>query len=384
LRFFGNTEKALFLSRPNRFTILCELNGKITKAFLPNPGRLWELLLPGAPVYLEDASHCERMLPYTAVAVERENHPVVLDTHRANSVVRFLIERGRVPGLEGTKVLRGEVTRGQSRFDFLLLKGTREIILEVKSCTLFSRRVAMFPDAVTSRGKRHVEELASLSNRRTSGAVVFLIQWPRAEVFMPEYHTDLDFAEALLSARRKIKVIPLSLKWRKDLSLRASDVRVLGVPWGTVEREAKDRGSYLLLLKLPRETAVEVGSLGKVRLRGGHYIYVGSAKKSLSKRIERHRRLRKALFWHIDYLRAVADFHAALPIRTEDDLECEISEALSGVSEWHVPGFGSSDCSCPSHLFGMEGNPLASPRFHTLLQFYRMERLLKNVPIGAW
>jgi sugar fermentation stimulation protein A len=57
LRFFRPTQKALFLSRPNRFTITCNLNGKVVQAFLPNPGRLLELLLPGTPVYLEQAEN---------------------------------------------------------------------------------------------------------------------------------------------------------------------------------------------------------------------------------------------------------------------------------------------------------------------------------------
>jgi sugar fermentation stimulation protein A len=379
MRFFENTEHALFLSRPNRFTILCDLKGKTTKAFLPNPGKLWELLLPGVTVFLEKAIRTERTIPYTAVAVEREKNPVVIHTHKANEIVRYLIEKGSIPGLEGAKVLGQEVTRGKSRFDFLLEKDMKEIILEVKSCTLFSRRVAMFPDAVTVRGKRHIEELSRFSGKKTTGAVLFLIQGPHAEVFMPEHHTDLEFTNTLCEAKEKIKIFPISLTWNRDFSVNLSKVKVLDIPWSIIEKEAKDRGSYLLLLKLPNETTTKVGSLGKVRFRSGYYIYVGSAKKNLSKRIERHKRLRKKHFWHIDPLREIAHFHVALPIRTQDDLECEIAAALKEVSEWEIPKFGSSDCSCDSHLFGSLNDPLALPQFHSLLQFYRMERLLKDL-----
>ena len=63
LRFFGSIEKGTFLSRPNRFTMTCTLNGKVVEAFLPNPGRLWELLLPDTPVYLEEAKDPFRQLP---------------------------------------------------------------------------------------------------------------------------------------------------------------------------------------------------------------------------------------------------------------------------------------------------------------------------------
>jgi sugar fermentation stimulation protein A len=92
MKFFGPVKKSVFVSRPNRFTLLCELEGKVVKAFLPNPGRLQELLLPGATIFLERSSVPERTLAYTAVAVEREGHRVVLHTHRTNDVARCLIE----------------------------------------------------------------------------------------------------------------------------------------------------------------------------------------------------------------------------------------------------------------------------------------------------
>jgi len=255
----------------------------------------------------------------------------------------------------------------------------RGIILEVKSCPLFSRRVAIFPDAVTVRGRRHIDELSRLSGSGIAGAILFLIQWPFSEFFMPEHHTDLEFSNTLCRAKEKIKIFPLSLSWNRDFSINLSQVRILDIPWSIIEKEAKDRGSYLLLLRLPEETTADVGSLGKVHFRSGYYIYIGSAKKNLSKRIERHKRLRKKLFWHIDHLREIADFHVALPIRTQDALECEIAAAIKKVAEWEITRFGSSDCSCDSHLFGTLNDPLASPHFHSILQFYRMERLLKDL-----
>jgi sugar fermentation stimulation protein A len=376
LRFFRPTKKAFFLSRPNRFTITCSLNGKVVKAFLPNPGRLLELLLPGTPVYLEQAENPDRSLPLTAVAVERERHRVVLHTHKANDVARYLIQNGAVGELRGFKIVRGEVTRGKSRFDLLLEKNGKEALVEVKSCTLFSRRMAMFPDAVTARGKKHLEELARLSGKKTLCAVLFLIQWPLADFFMPDFHTDLEFARAMLAVGDKVLFLPLSVTWRSDLSLAAREARPVTLLWDALKQEVHDGGSYLLLLRLEKETGFEAGGLGPLHLSPGFYTYVGSAKRNLTKRIERHRRLRKKAFWHIDYLRAVAEFHGALPIRSSDRLECEIARALQSLSEWQVPGFGSSDCPCPSHLFGMGENPLTNPAFHHLLQHFRMERLV--------
>lgn len=377
MQFFGKTKRGFFVSRANRFTVLCTLNGKVVKAYLPNPGRLHELLLPGVPVYLEEVSSLERRLPFTVVAVKRENQPIVLHTLRANRIARFLIEKGRVPGLEGAAVVKDEVTMGNSRFDFLLKRGEKDFYLEVKSCTLFSRTVAMFPDAVTARGKKHVEELVALSRRGIEGAVLFLVHSSNVQVFMPEYHTDLEFAKTLCQARRSIRIIPLSISWKEDLSLERK-TKVLAVPWETVEREAKDRGAYLLILRLPRTKRLKCGKLGTILFRKGFYIYVGSARKSLSKRVQRHQRLTKKQFWHIDYLRASAEFFAALPIRTEDDVECELAGTVREFAECEIPRFGSSDCSCTSHLFWTKKNPLELQTFHKVLQFFRMDRLLKR------
>jgi sugar fermentation stimulation protein A len=371
MKFFDTTHRAEYLSRPNRYTVWCRLGGKKVKAYLPNPGRLWELLLPGSELLLEKAAGTERATAYTAVAVFRQGAPVMLHTHRTNDVAGRLIEAGRVPGLEGAKIVRREVTRGRSRFDFLLEKRGKEIVLEVKSCTLFSGRVAMFPDAVTARGKRHVEELAELG-----GVVLFVVHSPRAEVFLPEYHTDLAFARTLYQVRRKVKIIPLGVRWNEDLTLSGA-VRTLHIPWPVVKREALDRGAYLVLMNLKRDRTVKVGKLGKIRFRKGHYIYVGSAMANLSKRIERHRRLRKKMHWHLDYLRPHVEFVAGLPVLSSDDLECAMAGDLKKLAE-EVADFGASDCRCRSHLFRMEGSPFDSDGFQSLLMHYRMERLVNG------
>ena len=378
MRFFGPTEKALFISRPNRFVLTCNLRGKTVNAFLPNPGRLSELLLPETSIYLEKTSNPNRSLRYTAVALEKEGHRIVLHTHRTNEVARYLIESGAVPELSEHKVVRSEVTQGNSRFDFLLRKGKQEMLLEVKSCTLFSKKVAMFPDAVTARGKKHIEELTRLSADGTSCAVLFLVHWPRAEVFLPDFHTDLEFARAMKDAKDKVCVFPVSVEWGDDLSIVPGQIKVLPVLWEALEREAEDRGSYLILYYLPRKRLIEIGGLGKVPFKHGYYIYVGSAMKSLSKRVERHRRIRKKIHWHIDSFSAAAEFHAGLPVRSEDDLECEIASAVRNISEWSVPGFGCSDCSCPSHLFGFSTDPMSTTIFHETLQYFRMDRLIEK------
>jgi sugar fermentation stimulation protein A len=381
-RLFNHILHARFLSRPNRFLIRCRLEGRTLSAFLPNPGRLQELLIPGRLIYLarEEEPH-HRKTRFTAVGVDREGFPIMLHTHRTNEVAQYLLQRGKIPGLEGAGIMKPEIRMGRNRFDFLLRKGDKIILLEVKSCTLVGKRVAMFPDAVTERGARHLKELARFSEEGMGAIVLFIVHWPFAEVFMPDYHTDLTFSQTLLEVRNRVKVIPVSVSWGPNLTL-SPDVKPLQIPWDYIEEEAGDRGSYLLVVELKRDRNILVGNLGRVPFRKGFYIYVGSAMAHLSKRMDRHRHLRKQHHWHIDELRAVADFHSTLAIRSSTRLECEVAETLSKISERAIPGFGCTDCHCPSHLFGFQRNPLHSEKFHQLLQYFRMDRYLSRAPLA--
>ena len=374
MRFFRHVLKAKFLNRPNRFLVRCQFGNRRISAFLPNPGRLQELLLPGSTVHLvKGRGDGVRKTAYTVVAVEREDRPIMLHTHRSNDVARYLLERGRVPGLEGARIVKAEVPVGRSRFDFLLQEGRQRMFLEVKSCTLVGKKVAMFPDAITERGARHLRELADLSRNGSKTAVLFIVHWPLAEVFMPDYHTDLNFTRTLQDVRHEVAVIPLAVHWNRDLSL-APETRLLDIPWPYIEQEAKDRGSYLLLLRLKDRVSIPVGSLGRCEFKKGFYVYVGSAMANLNQRMERHRHLRKRHHWHIDELRAVTEFRSALAIRSATRLECQIAEAFSKIADGSIRGFGCSDCKCGTHLFRMKTDPLQSPAFHRLLQYFRMDR----------
>ena len=374
LRLFNDSVEAEFLSRPNRFLIQCKCAGRILSAFLPNPGRLQELLLPGRTIYLvKGARSLDRKTRYTAVAVDRDGQPIMLHTHLTNEVARYLLQKRKIPGLESARIVKSEVEVGRSRFDFLLEEGSKLILLEVKSCTLVGKGIAMFPDAVTERGARHLKELAKISEEGIRAILLLIVHWPFAKHFMPDFHTDLSFSRVFLQTRDQVEVIPLSVRWGQDLSL-SPHVRVLNVPWDTIEKEAKDRGSYLLILNLKRNRKIDVGKLGEVHFRKGFYIYVGSAMANLSKRMERHRRLRKQRHWHIDELRAIAEFHSILAIRASDRLECEVAKAMSQIAEWSVPKFGSTDCSCETHLFGISNDPIQSEDFQKLVQYFRMDR----------
>lgn len=359
-----------FLSRPNRFVVRCDVDGRTVNAYLPNPGRLWELFFPGVPLLLQKLPRSpQRKLEYLAVAVLRDRFPVMLHTHHNNLVARKLVEDGLVPGLEGAEIVKAEYQIGRSRFDFLLRQDGRDVLLEVKSCTLFRDTLAMFPDAISSRATKHLLELEELSRKGYRTAVLFVVHSPAARWFMPEHHTDLAFCRALLDVRKQVQVTALAVSWNQDLTLRKG-ARELSIPWDLVERESHDRGSYIIVLRLARDRRLTIGGLGELKFPKGYYLSVGTAGKDLSQRIARHRNLTKRKHWHIDHLREHAEFIAAIPIRSSVDLECRIAAAFARIADRQVPGFGCSDCSCPSHLVGMQHDPFLDRAFiETLLQF---------------
>ena len=115
-------------------------------------------------------------------------------------------------------------------------------------------------------------------------------------------------------------------------------------------------GIYQLQIRLRRPKMVRVGALGRVRFPAGWYVYTGSARSGLEQRISRHLRKRKRKHWHIDCLLAVADGVEAFVLPGSDQSECELHRSLRGGTV-PVPGFGSSDCGCRSHLAYFKHRP---------------------------
>ena len=374
LFLFKDPLEATFVARLNRFVVECLLEGKRVRAYLPNPGRLWELLLPGATLILEPARR-RQTLPYTVVAVEREGYPVMVHTHRTNHLAAFLVEREAIPGLEGFRVVKTEVPWRNSRFDLLLEnKRGERVLTEVKSVTLYSHTIAMFPDAPTTRGVRHLRELENPGNG-LKGAIVFVVFSPQARYFLPEFHIDPLFATTLMKIRERVDIIPIGVELTEALSVRAV-ARPLAIPWHIVEKEAHDGGAYMLLLRAEGARSITTGER-TLELEEGYYIYVGSARRGLTERLLRHMRKTKRASCHMDYMRAVTRPVKTIPIRTKSPIECELSERLQTLfSSLH--GIGSSDCRCPAHLFYTPTNPLEMPEFIGLILHYRMDRLIRT------
>lgn len=172
---------------------------------MADPGRLRELLLPEKRLWLRPASKPERKTRWTAVLVENPDGSglISLDSTLPNRLIKEALQERAVDEISDWELVRAEVKMGRSRFDFLLSRGKSEkMVLEVKSVTLVKEGVALFPDAVTERGARHVRELAEIVGRPGwEAAVLFVLQRPDAEEIRAAKRIDPKFADALIEAR---------------------------------------------------------------------------------------------------------------------------------------------------------------------------------------
>lgn len=109
--------------------------------------------------------------------------------------------------------------------------------------------------------------------------------------------------------------------------------------------------TYILILQLKSDLSINIGSLGLINFKKGYYIYIGSAKRNINSRVERHLKREKKLHWHIDYLTNNKSFEIKFVYLIENYKECEISKIFNQDSFIFIKNFGSSDCKCKSHLF---------------------------------
>jgi sugar fermentation stimulation protein A len=200
---------------------------------------------------------------------------------------------------------------------------------------------------------------------------LFVVMSRKPDYFLPAFHIDLAFAYAFLEVRNSVELRAIAIS--ADESLKTFDfVKEVKIPFERLENLVKDSGVYLLVIEVRDDLEVEVGALGRVNFKHGYYVYVGSAKANLQKRIERHKRKDKPLKWHIDYLTARAKVLADFPIRSEEISECGLARMVKRFADAEIPRFGSSDCQCESHLFYFSENSLRSKAFVYLITDLRL------------
>jgi len=190
-----------FVRRDNRFRATVAVDGREAWAHVPNSGRLTELFVPGRRLWLAPVAAPERKTGYDLKLVE---HPVPgggdvlvsVDARLPNPLFAEALAAGRLQAFHWTSLER-EISLGDSRIDFRLEGPDGACWVETKSVTLVEGKTALFPDAPTGRGRRHLRELAAAVEAGERAAVVFVVQRPDADSFAPHPTADPAFADTL-------------------------------------------------------------------------------------------------------------------------------------------------------------------------------------------
>lgn len=193
---------ATFVKRLNRFAALVEIDGRRVRAHVANSGRLRELFQPGRTVYLSSQKAAHRATQYDLVLVRLPASLVSADARLPNALVRDVFQRRLLPQFAGYDHVQPEVRYGHSRLDFALSGPSGQCLVEVKSVTLVVDRRALFPDAPTERGRKHLDELARAVRQGHRAAVIFIIQRGDVTSFAPNVAADPAFARALRRAAK--------------------------------------------------------------------------------------------------------------------------------------------------------------------------------------
>ncbi|MGE4505509.1 MAG: DNA/RNA nuclease SfsA [Desulfovibrionaceae bacterium] len=192
--------EARFLRRHKRFTVLCEREGRELAAHTNNTGSMLGLLRPGSRVLLSPAANPARKLAWTWELASFGGMWVGINTQTPNRMLRRAFEAGLLPGCEGYDRYEPERRAGQSRLDARISGPEGALWVECKNVTLVEDEVALFPDAVTERGQKHLRELMALARGGERVALFLLVQRADARCFAPAEVVDPAYATLLAEA----------------------------------------------------------------------------------------------------------------------------------------------------------------------------------------
>jgi sugar fermentation stimulation protein A len=223
----GRIVKGVFQERPNRFSAFVKVKDKVLLTYLPNPGRMHELLIPGTEVILRKVMKGNRKTGYDLIGVSYNGQRVSVDSRVPNKLVLEALKNKDIKELSEYNIIKPEFGYGHSRLDFFLANKHESCLLEVKSATLVKDGVAVFPDAVTERGKRHVNELTKAKKEGYRACILFLVQRTDAHSFAPSDETDPEFGKALRNAAAEgVEVYAYKMEISTNFSLLSLSSRL--------------------------------------------------------------------------------------------------------------------------------------------------------------
>ena len=211
---YENVISGRFKSRPNRFIAHVEIGGKEEICHVMNTGRMKELLLPGAEVFLCEGKNPNRKTKYDLIGVRRSDGEIInIDSIAPNKVAGEYIKTL----FPEAKTIKPETFFDKSRFDFYIEDKNDKIFLEVKGVTLNIEGEARFPDAPTERGAKHLYELIEAKKQGFRAAVLFVIAMKGCSSFSANGATNPKFAKALFDAKENgVEIFAVDCKVTAD------------------------------------------------------------------------------------------------------------------------------------------------------------------------
>ncbi|NIA23513.1 MAG: DNA/RNA nuclease SfsA, partial [Proteobacteria bacterium] len=202
---------------PNRFLGKVKReNGEIAEVHVHDPGRLKELLYEGNEVLIRRAKNENRKTKWDLIAAKSEGKWILVNSSFHRNIAEAIIKNRSVSLFRDFDKIMAEVKNGDSRIDFLLIKKDRKMWVEVKGCTLKKGKAALFPDAPTLRGRKHLLNLIDSVKRGDESAVLILI-FVDAEIFSPNKKTDPEFSDTLKKAYESgVKIYTVVLDYQKN------------------------------------------------------------------------------------------------------------------------------------------------------------------------
>jgi sugar fermentation stimulation protein A len=226
IKFSPPLREAVLIKRYKRFLadVQCSNGDKLT-VLCPNTGTMKNCSEPGRPVRLSYHPDGGRKYPYTWQMIQMEKSWVGVNTAIPNGLVAMAIKYGMIPELISYPTVRREVPLGESRLDFVLEGPPGKCFMEVKSVSLVEGDTAFFPDAVTERGLRHLEELIKVQKDGFRAIMFYLVQRGDAKVFRPADHIDPEYGKGLRRAYDagveilvyQAQVSPECIRWGEPL-----------------------------------------------------------------------------------------------------------------------------------------------------------------------
>ncbi|WP_235856242.1 DNA/RNA nuclease SfsA [Methanolobus halotolerans] len=217
-----NTDaEGIVVDRPNRFLCIVNITKPVTMesemVHVHDPGRLEDILYPGNRVLLKRAAEGKRKTKWDLIAGDIMGEWVLVNSSWHRKISEWVIQNKIIPFLNGIDTVIPEKKFGDSRLDFLLMEKEKSIWVEVKGCTLARGSVALFPDAPTIRGRRHLEELIKARNEGHEAVVLILVFRQEAESFSANKVIDPDFALTFSKAiDAGVKVFPLCFSYEEN------------------------------------------------------------------------------------------------------------------------------------------------------------------------